>query len=251
MRFEILNVEHGFAAYAIAQDGSALLFDCGHSSTVRPSNVLSQQGVRSISNLFISHYDEDHISDLPQLRKQFTIDVLTRNKSVPASELRRLKAPITPAMSEMISMCETYTHPRSDDYPGIETAVFWNSYPQFTDTNNLSLLIFVTIGNTHVALPGDLERHGWLTLLQDEAVRMRLRHVDYFVASHHGRESGYCKEVFDYCMPSAVIFSDASISHDTQQMAATYGQHASGIEFKGEHRRVLTTRHDGTLTWNI
>ena len=30
MKFEILNVQHGFAAYAIAQDGSVLLFDCGH-----------------------------------------------------------------------------------------------------------------------------------------------------------------------------------------------------------------------------
>ena len=33
MKFEILNVEHGFAAYAIARDNSVLLFDCGYSST--------------------------------------------------------------------------------------------------------------------------------------------------------------------------------------------------------------------------
>ena len=56
---------------------------------------------------------------------------------------------------------------------------------------------------------------------------------------------------FDYCRPKAVVFSDAWISYDTQQMAGTYGQHASGVAFNGQHRRVLTTRNDGTLTWTI
>ena len=32
MRFEILNVEHGFCAYAVGSDGGVLLFDCGHGS---------------------------------------------------------------------------------------------------------------------------------------------------------------------------------------------------------------------------
>ena len=158
MRFVILDVEHGFAAYAIAQDGSALLFDCGYSSTVRPSDVLSQQGIGKIRHLFISHYDEDHIGDLPRLREHFTIDVLTRNKSLPVPEMRKLKDPITPAMSEMIGMCEYYNEPVSVQYPGIETNVFYNSYPQFTDTNNLSLLIFLRVGDIVVALSGDLER---------------------------------------------------------------------------------------------
>lgn len=47
MRFVILNVEHGFAAYATAQDESVLLFDCGYSSTTRPSDILYSQGVRA------------------------------------------------------------------------------------------------------------------------------------------------------------------------------------------------------------
>lgn len=251
MRFVILNVEHGFAAYAIAQDGSVLLFDCGYSPTLRPSTVLLQQGIRKIRHLFISHYDEDHIGDLPTLREHFAIDVLTRNKSLPLPEMRKLKAPITTAMGEMIDMCERYKESVSVQYPGIETAVFCNSYPQFADTNNLSLLVFLTIGTTSIVLPGDLERPGWYALLQNSYVCTRLRDVDYFVASHHGRENGYCKEVFDYCTPKAIIFSDASITYDTQQMASTYGRHASGTYFKGQHRRVLTTRKDGTLTWNI
>ena len=40
MRFEILNVEHGFCAYAVGSDAGVLLFDCGHGSANRPSTYL-------------------------------------------------------------------------------------------------------------------------------------------------------------------------------------------------------------------
>ena len=104
MRFVILNVEHGFAAYATAQDGSVLLFDCGYSSATRPSDVLYEQGFRTIRCLFISHYDEDHIGDLPRLRKYFAIAALTRNASLPVPQMSRMKPTVTAAMKEMIDM---------------------------------------------------------------------------------------------------------------------------------------------------
>ena len=251
MQFVILNVEHGFAAYAFAEDDSVLVFDCGHSPTIRPSRILRRLGVETIERLFISHYDEDHISDLPKLREHFTIKTLTRNKSLPLTVLQSMKTPITRAMDEAIDMSECYNQPATALHPGIETNLFYNHYPDFEDTNNLSLLIFVKIKEISIVLPGDLERPGWLSLLQNSSVRAHLTDVDYFVASHHGRENGYCKEVFDYCTPKAIIFSDASITYDTQQMASVYRQHASGINVNGQHRRVLTTRNDGTLTWNI
>ena len=56
MRFEILNVEHGFAAYAIAKDRSVFLFDCGHSATCKPSGYLWAQGIRVIRRLFVTNY---------------------------------------------------------------------------------------------------------------------------------------------------------------------------------------------------
>lgn len=69
MKFEILNVEHGFAAYAIAEDNSVLLFDCGYSLTCCPSEYLWREGIRVIRRLFVTNYDEDHIADLPMLRQ--------------------------------------------------------------------------------------------------------------------------------------------------------------------------------------
>ena len=67
------------------------------------------------------------------------------------------------------------------------------------------------------------------------------------VASHHGRESGYTPEVFDYCKPEIVIISDESMQYDTQE--TNYSQHASGIPtYLGGRRKVYTTRNDGKIT---
>lgn len=71
------------------------------------------------------------------------------------------------------------------------------------------------------------------------------------IASHHGRESGYCAEVFDYCSPSVIVFSDGPIVHATQGMSDAYARHATGIQFNGEKRYVLSTRRDGTFWWDL
>ena len=257
MRFEILNVEHGFCAYAQGADGRVLLFDCGHSDVNRPSVYLPARGIHSIQRLFVTNYDEDHISDLVAVRRNLDIRVLTRNPSMTSSQIRSLKAPpISPAMTELLSMVDTFTGEVSAaelESKGLQVWFYHNSYPRFTDTNNLSLLVFLDVGSVSFVLPGDLERAGWLELLKIPDVQGLLKRVNVFVASHHGRESGYCREVFDYCHPSLIVMSDGPIQHDTQQMATTYAQHASGAYFTTDGtqklRKVVTTRKDGNIFW--
>ena len=259
MRFEILNVEHGFAAYAVASDGSVLLFDCGHSPTCRSSEYLSAQGIQTIRRLFITNYDEDHIADLPSVRQRLSIEVLTRNPSLTSTQLRGLKpSPISAAMNSLLEMIDNYTAEVSNEQlepPGVKISTFYNSYPTFTDTNNLSLLTFLDIGTVYFVLPGDLERAGWLALLVNSQVCRLLARANVFVASHHGRESGYCREVFDYCRPSLVVMSDGSVEYDTQRMANTYAQHAAGEWFNEgsvrKWRKVVTTRKDGHIFWQL
>jgi len=144
MRFEILNVEHGFAAYAQANDGSVLLFDCGHSATCRPSEYLPAQGVESIQQLFITNYDEDHIADLPELYRRLPIEVLRRNDSMTSADVRKLKSPpISSAMRLLLDMIDNYTGDvtgKQLEPNGIRVWTYCNYYPSFVDTNNLSLL---------------------------------------------------------------------------------------------------------------
>ena len=161
MMFELLNVEHGFAAYVIADDGTALLFDCGRSEMYQPSEALRGRGIRTVRRLFITNYDEDHISDLQNVRQDFDIRILTRNPSLNAQQLRNLKLPhITPAMTCLLEMIESYTNPVTDGelHPeSVHAEFFYNSYPEFNETNDLSLLVFLQIMGRRFVLPGDLE----------------------------------------------------------------------------------------------
>jgi len=259
MRFEILDVEHGFCAYAIGGDGGVLLFDCGHGSANRPSTYLPARGITNIQRFFVTNYDEDHISDLPAVRRNLHIEVLTRNASMTSGQVRSLKTPpISLAMNELLGMIDSFTEgvtPEQLEPTGLRVRFFCNDYPSFTDTNNLSLLTFLDVGGLSFVLGGDLERAGWLALLQSPHVRSFLNRAEVFIASHHGRESGYCPEVFDYCKPRLIVMSDGPIQYYTQLMAGTYARHALGALFTTpsgqEARKVVTTRKDGNIYWNL
>ena len=259
MRFEILNVDHGFCAYAVGNDGGVLLFDCGHGPANRPSTYLPARGITSIRRFFVTNYDEDHISDLLAVRRSLYIEVLTRNASITSAQIRSLKTPpISPAMNELIGMIDSFTGgvtPQQLEPAGLSVWVFHNDYPTFTDTNNLSLLSFLDVGHVSFVLGGDLERPGWLQLLRIPHVQGLLKRADVFVASHHGRQNEYCSEVFDYCKPRLVVISDSPVQHDTQLMAGTYAQHASGelssTPSGQQVRKVVTTRNDGNIFWNL
>ncbi len=128
-----------------------------------------------------------------------------------------------------------------------EIVTFFNPYPHFDDTNNLSLVTFLLYRDIRMIFPGDLERAGWRSLLRDPRFRHYLSQVNVFVASHHGRESGYLSDVFEFCKPALVILSDGPIRYETQK--TDYGRHATSIPWRdGGRRQVLTTRRDGMIT---
>jgi beta-lactamase superfamily II metal-dependent hydrolase len=255
MEVKIFDVSHGFCAYLIADNGNVMLFDCGHNERTgfRPSNYLPQSGCSAIEHLIIQNFDEDHVSDLHNLLSVLPVRVFFRNRSISPEILRSIKTlagPLTPAMRATIDLHCEYVHDVATppEFPGIELACFCNNYPIFEDTNNLSLATFVHYDGMGIVFSGDLEKPGWRELLKSADFRMHLNRVNIFVASHHGRESGYCEEVFDHCSPDIIVISDKEIVHETQKQQ--YAQHALGVPWNGgpEKRYALTTRSDGMIT---
>lgn len=258
MKLTIHDVGHGLCVSLIHQNGNVMLWDCGHQENTRPSDFLPSLGVSQVDYFFVTNYDEDHMSDLPNLRDKVDIRSMWRNKSISAEQLRALKrqgGPISTAMESMLAMIQSYTAgPPSPapKFPGVRSSTFYNSYnDEFPDTNNISLITFLKCGDTKFIIPGDIEEKGWLALLQKRDFVTELDSVNVFIASHHGRENGYCQEVFNKCSPDVVILSDSDIKHTTQEMSQVYANHASEIPFNGSPRRVLSTRKDGSLTWTI
>jgi beta-lactamase superfamily II metal-dependent hydrolase len=254
MNLTIFNVRHGFCAYLVADTNNIMLFDCGQDAETgfRPSSYLRQNGCTGIEKLVITNFDQDHVSDLPNILQYIPVITFVRNRSFTSQQLQNMKlenGPITYAMEAAINLHRDYVLPITNplNYGSIEYNAFCNSYPEFTDTNNLSLVSFIHYDGMGIIIPGDLEREGWLRLLQNQQFCDNLSRVNIFIASHHGRENGYCEDVFRYCSPDIFLISDKEIIHDTQDNV--YANHASGVPFNNnsETRYVLTTRSDGSI----
>jgi hypothetical protein len=111
------------------------------------------------------------------------------------------------------------------------------------------MVTFLTEENFTVCLPGDLNARGWRLHLANDAFRYMLRETNLFLASHHGRPSGYCAEVFQYLSPKLICISDKEqVKGKTVLQRAPYRDHAKGVRMPdGSFRRVLTTRGDGRI----
>lgn len=265
MRLEIFNVEHGACALITTSNGKHVMIDSGHNASTKwyPGNAMLGRGVSSLDRLFVTNYDEDHVSGLPNLLASVHVRLLTRNWKVQPATIRHLKSEdgMGYGIERLVDAIEhVFTGgppaPSSLDYGDTSFEIFANPYGTppygFDDENNLSLVVFVSCGAHRIVFPGDLEKAGWRALLQDPHFVTNLKGVTVFVASHHGRENGYCPEVFEHCADvKAIIISDSKVAYQSQETLDLYRQHTPGFNYNGVNRRVLTTRSDGGMVFEF
>lgn len=270
MRLRVWDVEHGACAMVqhitptLGGDvgGRLAMIDAGNSDNWSPSTYIRYGlGRTTLDYLFITNADQDHMSDLRGLGQMgISVNTLIRNPSYKGAEMRAIKlgsGPLTGDAEWYVSACDSFNLPTKLPFDqgmnGITCELFHNPFPRFIDTNNLSLVVFICYAGTVFLFPGDLEREGWLALLERPDFRARLRGVDVLMASHHGRENGFCKEAFEICRPQAVVVSDKSIIHDTQRRDYRSVVSDAGVLVRTtkKRRHVLTTRRDGCIQFEV
>jgi beta-lactamase superfamily II metal-dependent hydrolase len=262
---EIFDVEHGACALITTSNRKRVMIDCGHNSATgwKPSTALIARGIWSLDQLIVSNYDEDHVSGFPDLVELINIKVLARNASVSTAVLRTLKS--EDGMDRGIAyLCHYIDNVFNGGPPGVAdndygdtSFTFFRNAPGtppfgFDDENNLSLVTFVTCGPHRFIFPGDMEKAGWRALLQNPVFQVYLNGVTNFVASHHGRANGYLEDVMTLCPHiQAVIISDQKMGFQSQETLNDYRKHAKGFWINGGERRVLTTRRDGYMQFDV
>jgi beta-lactamase superfamily II metal-dependent hydrolase len=273
MRIVVWDVEHGCCVMVqhitkngLGQEvgGRLAMIDSGSSADFQPSMCIKSLGRTTLDYLLITNADQDHMSDLKGLEDAgIKVTTLVRNPSYSGDQLRQIKlvgGSLTNDAAWYVKACEHYSGGQPDmpfdvGMGGITYKLFWNSYPQFKDTNNLSLVVFIKYANFKMLFPGDLEKDGWRALLQRADFRSELAGIDVLMASHHGRESGYCEDIFKFFTPSCVVISDKPIMHATQQMVPDYRKviRAQGVRVRTtmKDRHVLTTRRDGWIAFDV
>jgi len=263
VEFRIFDVRHGFCAALTDPESDYLtLIDCGHdgSNNFRPLQWIYGQGYRHINSLVISNFDQDHISDLTAVRDHFTVGALALNPTVNAATLRAIKIKGGSISDQMEILLKTMENQNlgTVDHVQHQTSkakidFYTVYYPHETDTNNLSLVTFIEFGNSKIVYPGDIEKSAWKKLLTLPGFIQELSGTNVFIASHHGRENGYCEDAFKYCKPEIVIISDQEKKYSTQDHNL-YSKHVPVGLYVGKDlsskqiRKVLTTRNDGHLT---
>lgn len=255
-RIHIFDVEHGECSIIETPTGRTMMIGAGHNGTTgwRPSTWLSNKGL-SLTTVVLTNLDRDHASDLPSFEPLQRPDVIFRNFDINPDWMTALKLEESGKVDSGVRtalhwMKNVYTGGHiSIDY-GFEVRRFYHSPIKFQDTNNLSVVTFIFYAGVGVVFPGDLEKAGWEEFLKDANFRNCLTRTTIFVASHHGRINGYCPDVFTYCVPALVVISDKPVAHDTQDHNR-YQNHAKGLMFGDNLRKVLTTRNDGKITIDI
>lgn len=268
MILQVFDVEHGACAIVQGPNNALAMIDCGHNDTSgwRPSTHLQYAlRRRQLEYLLISNVDQDHISDLENLLGSGVAvhHVLTNYRVAPEHVrlIKQISGPLTGDAEAYLRMRTAMTTgqpgvPFDQGMGGVTVRSYGNSFPDFVSTNDLSSVYFLSYGTFKIVFPGDVEKAGWRRLLQDQNFVNDLRSTTIYVASHHGRESGYCEEVFRHLSPQAVVISDKSIAHDTQLVDHRRVVNGNGVNVqtgtgRASVRQVLTTRSDGHITFNV
>ena len=258
LRVLIHNVGHGQSIHAFTPAGETIVIDLGCSRSFSPLEWLRDQ-TNTIDLLIITHPHGDHIDEILNLRSLgFIVRQLWRPKWLPKVEVyKQNQASYTVKLDRYFEISDSYNVPIRDGEMvgdpavsgGVSVDKFASSTCAVTNINNHSGVVIFSYSGSKVIIPGDNEPASWVTLKQKTDFRSAVQNGDIFMASHHGRQSGYQSELFNLFKPSLCVISDGRV----QDTDATnrYSYHATGWTVhridggESKERLCLTTRTDG------
>lgn len=262
----IWDVQHGSAAYIRTPDGKHIVLDLGVGSSSTSALSFSplrhlyyNYGVRRLDEVIISHPHRDHLDDIGNF-DLLSPRILRRPRHLSENDIRAgNRSSDSSILDKYFEIDTRFSSPvgewedpeRANNNGGVDFAFFTPTSAACTNLNNHSIVTFCTYAGLTICIPGDNEAVSWRELLAYSSFQQCLAQTDILVAAHHGREAGYCEDIFTHCKPHLVIASDGPIS-DTSAIDK-YGARARGWLVHSRRgnaskdRRVLTTRCDGVI----
>lgn len=272
MELVIWDVQHGSAAYLKTPAGKHIVIDLGsgdcsaNNTSFSPLLYLKNKcGVGQIDEVIITHPHTDHIDDI------FNFDTLSPRvlcrpkhllkddiiKANPGKDMRKTVKylEINNRYSQPVKEAENPENAKNNG--GVSISAFIPLECGASNINNHSVVTVIEYLGVKLLIPGDNESVSWQELLNKTDFRNAIKGTNIFVASHHGRESGYCSDLFQHFTPELVIISDGPCVGTSS--TDNYTKIATGWEVykrsEGERspyeRKCLTTRNDGTIVVKI
>lgn len=235
-KIAIFNVGGALASFAEI-DGRYLVVDLGKSAEFSPvDNFLLPLAIKKsfpkdkslensskyyIDQLFLSHLDNDHISDYDKFRDYFQPSYMTcPNDNETQNNIfkivfdfftgeNKVRKLVLSDMKNRRSDVENQ-YGMSADNPLVSTFPEINLYYIRPDIcknedlkskycNNLSLVLFFIVGNKTVLMPGDISKEGMDFLIDNDKTfksKLNTLGIDFLIAPHHGLSTSFPERLF-------------------------------------------------------
>ena len=257
------DVQHGNATYLGTPDGESVVIDAGWGSVGTGGDrfsplawLMDVWGVYALDAAVITHPHYDHVADLANL-KRLGPQILARPRLDKMTVVAANKTGRA-TVGEYEDWEATFDGPVLGANPldcnrpnGYRAQIFQPTRCPEASLNNRSLVTIVSYAGTTFLIPGDNEAPSWEELLEDDDFVAAIRPTDILLAPHHGREAGFCEQLFEVIQPRLTIISDGP-SGDTS-VTEKYAYYTSGMTCHRrsggtQDRRVVTTRKDGAIS---
>lgn len=266
----IWDVQHGSAAYIKTPNKKHIVIDLG-TGTFSDDNLIfspllhlrNKYRVDSLDMVIITHPHTDHLDDI------FNFDalsprVLYRPVHLTEDDIRKGNpSSDSEIIDKYLEINQRYSAPIEDENDpclpdnngGVSISSFTPSNCSRSNINNHSIVTIIEYLGLKVTIPGDNENASWDELLENRNFINAITGTNIFIASHHGRESGFCPDLFEYFTPYLNIISDDKVT--ATSVTSKYTERAEGWNVHSrsgketEKRYCLTTRQDGVIVIKV
>jgi len=269
MKVMVFDVEHGACAFLKTPTNHAILIDCGCTEGFSPALYIAQHELptavgwngHKLTEMIVTHPHDDHITEV-EVVKNICPPALLHRQKYDWEEVKTAEGGDYNNLDTYTVWQETYNvTPTVWPNFGIDVQSFRLSPEEAKQIdeskyiNNSSIVTIVTVKGTQFTqkflFGGDMETAGWNFLVKRLDFREAVKGVTFFIVSHHGHESGFSEALF--AAMGKPYLNIVSIHHNDEHIDPRYSQeaYAIGVELKGERRRRLTTRCDGTISIGV
>ncbi|HJP03657.1 MAG TPA: DNA internalization-related competence protein ComEC/Rec2 [Gammaproteobacteria bacterium] len=192
LRLHVLDVGQGLAVIVRTAD-KVMVYDAGPAwgdsdagqKIVVP--VLKYLGITTVDMLVISHWDDDHSGGVGSLIKSVPVGRITapRSKAGNVDELTECRQGMR---WNWQSITFEILHPANE--------AGWSD-------NNASCVVLITLGESRILLPGDIEAAVEPLLIR----RHPLKSLDLLIAPHHGSDTSSGTQFTTVTQPDYVVYS--------------------------------------------